>query len=266
MIGCGILGLLGWAVTAAAQGRLGIGDQSACGSRYASQSYIGCYSDGPNGGKAGFQFRLIESPQDTKGYPGFTGTPSLSVTICTTACRAHGYKYSLLYAAVECWCSTQLPYPQPPASYDTGSGNGPYQGSSPGTPSPGSQCNFACPADNTQICGGQSVGSVYEDLSFANDTSPVSIGTAANYGYFGCYTNSNGGPGFLGIHSPSLVSCQNYCGGLGYAFAVRAGPDSPASANGQATNCFCGPEIQAGLQVDESGCNIWCANGTTTAA
>lgn len=254
----GILALLGWAVTATAQGRLGIGDQSACAPTYSSFQYVGCYGDALNGGKAGFPFRVETSPADPKAYPNFSNA-NLTVDICTTACRAHGYDYALLYAAVECWCSTQLPYPEPPASGDANS-IGIYRGDSPGTPSPGSSCSFRCPGNDSEICGGQSHGSVYADHSFVNDTSPATIGVSANYGYYGCYTNSGGGPGFISIHSSSLESCQNYCGGLGYAFAVRSTIDSEPTYN-----CQCGPEIQAGLQVAESDCSKYC-NGTSGAA
>ncbi|KAL8980283.1 MAG: hypothetical protein Q9205_004589 [Flavoplaca limonia] len=265
MLWSGILALLGWAVTASAQGRLGIGDQAACSPTYTSFQYVGCYGDALNGAKAGFPFRLITAATDPKSYPGYTSSANLTVDICNTACRAHGFDVSMMYAAVECWCSTQIPYPQPPSSADTTNGNGPYLGSSPGTQSPGTSCSLRCPGNNTQVCGGQSHGSVYADLSFVNDTSPATIGVAANFGYFGCYTNSGGGPGFIQIHAPSLESCQNYCGGLGYAFAVRNNVDSPPSATGQANNCQCGPEIQAGLQVPESQCDKYC-NGTGGAA
>ncbi|KAL8994497.1 MAG: hypothetical protein Q9169_005551 [Polycauliona sp. 2 TL-2023] len=256
MIWSGILALLGWAVTATAQGRLGIGDQSACSPANTFAQYIGCYFDGLNGAKAGFPFRLINAGTDPKSYPGYGGTANLTVDICTTACRAHGFRLSMLYAAVECWCSPQIPYPLPPLSADTSGGNGAYGGTSPGTASAGSNCNRQCPANNTQICGGNSYGSVYADLSFVNDTSPATIGAAANFGYFGCYTNSGGGPGFIQIHSPTLESCQSYCGNLGYAFAVRNNVDSPPTLLNQPNNCQCGPSIQAGLQVAESGFKV----------
>ncbi|CAO1598181.1 hypothetical protein XANCAGTX0491_001951 [Xanthoria calcicola] len=254
MYSSGVLALLGWAVTATAQGRLGIGDQAACTPKYTSFQYVGCYGDALNGGKAGFPFRVESAQADPKAYPNFS-TASLTVDVCNTACRAHGYHYSLLYAAVECWCSMQLPYPEPPASGDT-TNNGIYRGDSPGTQSPASSCSARCPGNDSQICGGQSHGSVYADQSFVSDSSPPTVGVSANYKYYGCYTNSNGGPGFVSIHSSSLAGCQNYCGGLGYAFAVRSNIDRDASYN-----CQCGPEIQAGLQVDESGCSAYC-NGT----
>ncbi|KAL8923003.1 MAG: hypothetical protein Q9172_003335, partial [Xanthocarpia lactea] len=259
----GILALLGWAVTAIAQGRLGIGDQSACAPTYTSFEYVGCYGDANNGGKAGFPFRLVTAQGDPKSFPGYTSTANLTVNLCTTACRAHGFKYALLYAGIECWCSSQLPYPAPPASADTSNGNGPYLGSSPGTPSPGTSCGTVCPGNSSQICGGQSHGSVYADQSYVNDTSPATIGVAPNYDYFGCYVNSGGGPGFLQIHAPTTESCQNYCGGLGYAFSTRNNVDSPAGTPGN--NCQCGGEIIAGLQVAEAQCNRYC-NGTLGAA
>ncbi|KAL8730781.1 MAG: hypothetical protein Q9166_003851 [cf. Caloplaca sp. 2 TL-2023] len=228
MFWSGILALLGLAVTAVAQGNLGIGDTSACAPTYSSFQYVGCYGDVLNGGKAGFQFRIINSVTDPKGYPGWTGSASLSVDSCTTACRAHGYKFALTYAGVECWCAPQLPFPATPASGDTSNGPGAYAGTSPGTPGNGANCNIACPANNTQICGGSGHGSVYADQSFQNETSPASLGVTTNYGYHGCYVNSGGGPSFVQLHAPSTISCQNYCGALGYAFSTRNNADSPA--------------------------------------
>ena len=260
-IGAGVVTLLGWGVIATAQGRLGIDDQSACAPAYRSLQYVGCYGDTLNGAKAGFPFRVSTAQTGPKSYPGLISSANLRVNICSTACRAHGFDYAMMYAGIECWCATQLPYPQPPASVDTTNGNGLYTGSSPGTQSPDPSCSISCPGNSSQVCGGNSHGSVYTDLSFENDTSPATIGTSANYGYFGCYVNSGGGPGFIQIHSPSLESCQNYCGVLGYAFAVRNKVDTPPSATGQSLSCQYGPETQAGLQVAESKCSRYC-NGT----
>lgn len=196
----GVVTLLGWGVIATAQGRLGIDDQSACAPAYRSLQYVGCYGDTLNGAKAGFPFRVSTAQTGPKSYPGLISSANLTVNICSTACRAHGFDYAMMYAGIECWCATQLPYPQPPASVDTTNGNGLYTGSSPGTQSPDPSCSISCPGNSSQVCGGNSHGSVYTDLSFENDTSPATIGTSANYGYFGCYVNSGGGPGFIQIH------------------------------------------------------------------
>ncbi|KAL8800148.1 MAG: hypothetical protein Q9182_005386 [Xanthomendoza sp. 2 TL-2023] len=187
----GILALLGWAVTAIAQGNLGLGDTSACAPSYSTQQYIGCYSDAQNGNHLNFPFKLSTVVTDRNGYPGYSNQNNLTVDVCLGACRAHGWKYASVYNQYECWCGNQLPYPTAPngATVDVGSGIGTYSGTSPGTPALGSNCNRPCPANPSQICGGPGYGSVYLDQSFQNDTSPASIGVAANY---------RGGPGTCG--------------------------------------------------------------------
>ncbi|KAI4241025.1 MAG: hypothetical protein L6R40_004773 [Gallowayella cf. fulva] len=201
----GVLALVGWAVTAVAQGNLGLGDTSACAPSYSNYQYVGCYSDALNGNHLNFPFKLSTVVTDRNGYPGYSNTANLTVDLCLGACRAHGYRIANVYNQYECWCGTQLPYPTAPsgATVDVGAGVGTYSGTSPGTPSAGSNCNRACPANSSQICGGAGYGSVYADQSFQNDTSPASIGAYSNYQYFGCYVNSGGSPHTFQIHAPS---------------------------------------------------------------
>lgn len=254
----GILALLGWAANVVAQGSLG-GDQTAsCSSAQAFQ-YVGCYDDTQNGGKANFPFQLSTTAGAAKSYPGYTSSANLTVDVCNTACRGHGFQFAGTYNGVECYCSSELPYPNSPINGTTANGIGTYAGSNPGAQTAGSLCNKPCPANSAEICGGSGTMSVYRDPTFSNETSPATLGVYTNYLYFGCYNNYGPGPIFLSIKTPSTISCANYCGALGYEYSIRNGLDSSTG-----NNCGCGSEIQGGLQIAESSCSRYC-NGTTGA-
>ncbi|KAI4134301.1 MAG: hypothetical protein LQ341_006048 [Variospora aurantia] len=258
----GVLALVGWAATAVAQGNLG-GDQTAsCPAPANDWQYVGCYDDGQNGGKANFPFRVeYNNPSAPKSYPGLTSQSQLSVDTCLQACRGHGLEYAGIYNGQECYCSGLLPYPIPPSSGSTaGYTTFSYYGSRPNSTVADSQCNVVCPANSGQTCGGPGFLQVYRDPSFAYETSPPSIGAAGNFKYFGCYNGANNGPISLDIKTPSTVSCQTYCGRLGFAYAIRNADDYNLG-----NNCGCGPELQGGYQVAETDCNRFC-NGTNGAA
>ncbi|KAL8919183.1 MAG: hypothetical protein Q9208_006943 [Pyrenodesmia sp. 3 TL-2023] len=138
--------------------------------------------------------------------------------------------------------------------------NASYFGSSPGTTSPNLNCNVPCAGNLLQTCGAFGFLEVYSDPTFPADTTPTSIGIPSNFLYFGCYSNAGSGPQFLDIKTPSTISCQNFCGQLGYAYSIRGTYDVDSS-----NNCGCGPEIPGGLQISESACNRFC-NGTNGAA
>ncbi|KAL8714768.1 MAG: hypothetical protein Q9220_001281 [cf. Caloplaca sp. 1 TL-2023] len=221
---------------------------------------MGCYDDGQNGGKANFPFKLDVVAGAAKSYPGYTSPANLTVEVCQTACRGHGFKYSGTYNGAECYCASRLPYPSTPVSGSTAGGLGAFAGTNPGGTVADSQCNVACPANSAETCGGPGTLQVYRDTSYAADTNPATLGVSQNYLYFGCYNNAGTGPAYLNIKTPSTVSCENYCGALGYTYSIRNTLDSNTG-----NNCGCGPELPGGLQIAETSCSRYC-NGTTGAA
>lgn len=244
------LAVFGLATRAVAQGSVG-GDQSSCS---ASQNFVykGCYDDSNNGRHAGFDWQFSTNPADVKYYPGYSG--SMTVTFCLSVCRGHGFEWAAIYGT-DCHCAPKFPMPSNPSSVS--SGPQPPQGSAPGTPAPSSNtdCDRVCPGDSSQICAGGSASRVYFDPSYTNDTAQA--GAAGNYKYFGCYNNQNPGPMYVSsLSTTSTVNCVTYCGLLGYAFSSRSGTDSNTGST-----CGCGSEIQTGLQLPESSCNVYC-NGT----
>ena len=254
MLWSGAFALLCFAAQAFAQGSSG-GSQASC---TAAQAWIsqGCYDDTQNGAHAGFSWQLSSSPSSEKYYPGFTG--SVTVEICQTACRGHGFPYSLLYGGNSCFCGADFPSPSPPSSGSTSGGPGAPSGSNPGTQTSASQCTAPCVGNTSETCGGNSASSLYHDPSFT--TNPTADGVASKYAYLGCFNNVNPGPMYISIATTDTISCVQYCAALGYPYAARSGFDSQTNMN----TCGCGTEIQSGLQIAETNCAYYC-NGTATA-
>ncbi|KAL9098689.1 MAG: hypothetical protein Q9163_005692 [Psora crenata] len=245
--------VLGLGGTVIAQGSYG-GAQTSCSS---SQVWVyqGCYSTANAGRHANFNWQLSSDPNSEKYYPGFTGAGSLTVELCQTACRGHGFKWSALFYGTECYCSEIFPNPNPPANTNSGIGTEP--GPVPPPKSADSNCNAQCQGNPAETCGGGDYAQVYFDSSFTNSTS---VQGYQSFKYLGCYSNVSPGPTFAQISTTSSISCANYCGQLGYSIMSRSGVDS----NTGATSCGCGTEIQRGLQISESFCNSNC-DGTVGA-
>lgn len=232
-----------------AQGSYG-GDQTPFCSADQAWVYKGCYDDDGNGRHANFNWQLSSSSNSERFYPGFNGP--VTVDICLQACRGHGFRYAALYYGTECYCASIFPNPNPPS---TSNGQGTLAGTQPGTAVSGSVCSSGCNGDSSQTCGAGSAASVYQDNTFTNNTA---VRSASNYRYLGCFNNVNPGPMYTSIRTTSTISCQSYCGSLGYPYSARSGIDSDTGA----TSCGCGTEIQSGLQIDESNCNTNCDGST----
>ena len=241
------LALLSSISSVIAQGSYG-GAQTSCSS---SQIFVyqGCYTTSAAGRHANFNWQLSSDPNSEKYYPGFTGAGVLTVDLCQTACRGHGFKWAALFYGTECYCSETFPNPNPPAT--TNEGIGTYDFTVPPVKGPDSNCNSQCQGNPSQTCGGGDAAQVYFDTSFTNSTT---VQGYQNYRYLACYNNINPGATYVSIRTTSSISCANYCGQLGYSIMARSGTD----ANTGATTCGCGSEIQRGLQIDESLCNVNC--------
>ncbi len=246
-----VLTTLSYVTSTVAQGSYG-GAQTSCSSSASNAwQFVNCYQGDGYHTHADFTWQLSTSSSNAQSYPNYGSSSSLTVEVCQTACRGHGFKYSALWSGTECYCSASLPNPQPPTSGNTTSG--------PGTTfnlvAAPNNCNAVCPANSTETCGGQNGAQVYLDASFGTGSS---AGAYSNYKYLGCFNNGNAGPMYVTIATSNTINCVTYCGKLGYAFASRSGIDSQSGG----TNCGCGSEIQAGLEIAESSCSNNC-DGTT---
>lgn len=249
----GVLTVLGFAATVAAQGSAG-GSQASCSS---AQSWVsrGCYDNNNNGRHAGFTWQLSTNTADPKYYPGVIAG-AMTVDICLQGCRGHGFRWAALFYGTECYCSVNFPLATNPSS--TTSGPGTPLGSAPNTPTSSSACNSPCNGNNAEICGGGAASSLYYDPSF-KDITPATQ-SPSSYAYVGCFNYVPPGPLYITLQTTSTSACQTYCGLVGYPFSSRSSSD----LNTGDANCGCSSEIQAGLQLAESSCNTFC-NGTSGA-
>lgn len=244
--------------TALAQGSIG-GDQVTPCAGTPAWKYRGCYTDtvgDQTTRAAGFVFKLSTDMSSPYYYPNYTG--NITPSSCQMACRGHGYRYAATYAGGECYCASSFPNPQAPVSGSTASGPGV---SPSNTISPGADvaCNLPCKGDITTTCGGLASAAVYEDPTFNNNTSLLA---PAYYGYLGCYQIPTGTNSlFVVIKTPSTVSCETYCGSLGYAYSGRSGPDGDGTSAGN--TCACGTEIFGYQQPDDTRCRNPCNVNST---
>lgn len=242
--------LLSLGSTALAQGSIG-GSQASCANA-APWVYRGCYADAFDNSAtrhAGFTWQLSSTTSSTNYYPGYTGL--ITVSFCQLACRGHGFRFAALYYGSECYCASSFPNPQAAANTTNGPGPNPPNTN---TPVADSSCNVVCAGGgaSTQTCGGLTFAAVYEDPSFSQD---LSFQSAGYYLYLGCYQTTSPGNLFVSIKTNSTVSCETYCGQLGYPYSARTGSnvvDSPS--------CSCGTEIQSGFQATaDSRCAQACS-------
>ncbi|KAI9790461.1 MAG: hypothetical protein M1816_005125 [Peltula sp. TS41687] len=216
-----ILGALALASVASAQGSLG-GPQSSCSASQAFQ-YLGCYGNVPNGDHAGFSYEVSPYSDNPRFYPGFS-YDLLTVEMCLTACRGHGFKYAGMYARYLCFCSSTAP--TAPTSQDQCHGQG------------------GCNGNPSEFCGSGLATDVYVDPSFQAYTPSAQ---ASNYNYIGCFTTQNPGDFYNDGSSSTLVSsaaeCFTRCSNRGYAYAGMLSQ----------TECACGTDFEVGLQAQSEG-------------
>jgi hypothetical protein len=124
-------------------------------------------------------------------------------------------------------------------------------------------CDMACSGSKTEICGGPSRLSVYNDTTFIPPSIPSSVGT---YNYTGCFTelvNARAISTYEVTSSTSMTVefCVDACQAKGYALAgIEYG-----------SQCFCGNSISAeSSQVADNQCEVmlcpgnnkeWCSAG-----
>ena len=245
--------LLSLGSSALAQGSVG-GVQSSCANA-GPWIYRGCFGDGFGRSElhAAFNWQLSSMMTSTNYYPGYAG--AITVTFCQQACRGHGFRFAALYTGSVCYCATRFPNPFPPSSGSTTSGPGalPANTNANAAVDDGFCKLSKCLGNIAQSCGGPTYAAVYEDPSFSSDTS---LQSATYYSYLGCYQVVSPGNMFAVIKTPSTISCETYCGQLGYPFIARTGINTDTG-----TTCGCGTEIQAGYQLEDSQCQYPCNIG-----
>ncbi|KAG8954322.1 hypothetical protein FRC03_011505, partial [Tulasnella sp. 419] len=150
---------------------------------------------------------------------------TVSVNTCVAECNTRGFKYAGLEFAKECWCGNALNAPSLRAE---------------------SSCSTPCQGDNTQICGGGNLISLY-----AKNTD------ISSYSYLGCYTDVSS-PRTLPDYKVSSTSmthnfCKTTCVLNGYPFAgIEAGNE-----------CWCASALTKGSKVADTDCKTPCTGDST---
>jgi len=116
-----------------------------------------------------------------------------------------------------------------------------------------SQCSYACAGDETEMCGGSALISVYTNSAASGPSDPEAIG---NYEFQGCWTDLTPGrvlPVAMGADSqmtPEL--CATKCAGYPW-FGVE-----------WSTECYCGLELdQSSVNVELANCQMACAGSAS---
>ena len=206
--------------------------------------YYGCYVLGPDverdlslpypaslgGGSKLFPYTFSNDLPMT--FPGFVIGGSqfnndLTPLNCATACRAHGFKFTILINNA-CKCS---PYPPPNT----------FARTSISQIDPNSACHSGdnCAGDPTQQACGRSQNNIaYADIFIdATYPDPLQIPApgieAGKYRYLGCFDLNSGGPlapgGFTGSFT-TLNECYTFC--ARYEMAYAGASFQPSALNG----------------------------------
>ncbi|KAF7912733.1 uncharacterized protein EAF01_001754 [Botrytis porri] len=197
-------------------------------------NYLGCFRESNIGP------RLLPN----QGYtPNVTGN---SNNMCQEACYGIAqYSFAGTEYTSQCWCGNN---PPPLASQDPTN----------------ALCNFACPGDPTDGCGGTGYISIfYNPTEYVAGSDPAlygpkTVNSVGNYNYLGCYSEATNDRA-LGGFSPQAPStgftielCATACKGFTY-FGME-----------YANECYCGNALGVGSVNQTSdtpsinGCSMLC--------
>lgn len=113
-----------------------------------------------------------------------------------------------------------------------------------------SDCDFKCPGNNKQQCGGRSRLSVYKKRVAANPATPGMAPASKTFSASGYYTDSTGNRALKGAkfvsNDMTIEKCAASCSAWTY-FGLE-----------YSSECFCGSQLEQSTQVDTSQCNMPC--------
>ncbi|EXJ87032.1 hypothetical protein A1O3_03989 [Capronia epimyces CBS 606.96] len=160
----------------------------------------------------------------------------MTIPACLAFCSAQSLALAGLEYGRECYCASAL---------------------GPNTLLNATGCTMACAGDNTQVCGGRSRLSVYNNTALS---APAAKQTIGQFAYQGCYTDPSAAQRALQGYSTSSSSmtqdlCVQTCSAKGYTLAgVEYGRECYC-ANSLATVQVGGKAVQAA----EGDCGMLCA-------
>lgn len=200
---------------------------------------LGCYTDS-----------VAARTLTTAEYPG-----TMTVELCTSACKSAGYVYAGVEYGGECYCGNSF-----------SNGGGPAPDGSAG-------CNMACAGNAQETCGGANRLNVFQygggssttTTPASSTTAPTSTsagtgsatGLPGGWAYRGCYIDGANGR-IMNTQEPdsnlnTIEVCVNTCVGLGYSVAGME----------YGVQCFCDNFVRNGASLTaDTDCNMACAGNS----
>ncbi|KAI1084815.1 WSC-domain-containing protein [Whalleya microplaca] len=195
-------------------------------------SYFGCYTDGGSDGRT----------LSKDSYAGDT----MTVDSCASYCQAKNYGLFGVEYGRECYCG--------------------YSPKTSAVLSPEKDCSMTCKGNSTQICGGSSRISIWNNTLYVPTRNLATVNNGL-YAYLGCYTEGTNGRALSKGTSASSKSdstnnskmtvelCASYCGTKGYKYMGVE----------YSQECFCnndGP-INGATKASEGDCSMACSGDLT---
>ncbi|KAK6075662.1 WSC domain-containing protein [Seiridium cupressi] len=200
--------------------------QPSAGAAGGTATYNGCYSE--------VSGRLLNNASYANS--------SVTVDQCAAYCQAGNYAFIGLEYSGECYCGNTPP-PKSQAAAE-------------------SSCNMPCKGNPSEICGGSSRVSVYNNTLYTptRNVAMVKVNNKSAYNYVACYKEGTSGRALAnGANTSSaqmtVESCAAFCVGKGYNYmGVEYGQE-----------CYCNNDglVNGAVKANETDCSMTCSgNGT----
>ncbi|KAI1374179.1 WSC-domain-containing protein [Hypoxylon crocopeplum] len=190
-------------------------------------TYLGCYTDSGSDGRT-----LAKASY---------ASDSMTVDSCALYCQAKNYALFGVEYSRECYCGNT------PKTSAILSAEG--------------DCNMACKGNSTQMCGGSSRVSIWNNTVYVGTHN---LATVSGYAYLGCYTEGRSGRALgRGTRASdsttdakmTVQKCASYCAGKGYSYMGVE----------YSQECYCNNEgpLNGATKASEGDCSMTC-NGDLT--
>ncbi|KAF8476774.1 WSC domain-containing protein [Kalaharituber pfeilii] len=165
-----------------------------------------------------------------------TTSPNMTLSLCHNFCLSKNLPLAGLEYAKECYCGLALP---------------------PNYPLNATGCSSPCAGNPSQICGGSSRLSIYNNTLYIPPSTPKVV-LGGQWLWEGCFTEVAGravaGYGFSNSTSMTVEMCVKGCGERGWTVAGLE----------YARECWCGNEVKKeSVLVVEKECNMLCTGNVT---
>ncbi|KAI0385705.1 WSC domain-containing protein [Hypomontagnella monticulosa] len=199
-----------------------------------SARYLGCYTDSGSDGR-------------TLSQASYS-SDSMTANSCATYCQSKNYALSGVEYGGECYCGNAL--------------------KASSTAAAEADCNMSCRGNSSQVCGGPSRISVWNNTLYVATRNLATVSTGG-YAYLGCYTEGTSGRALARNVSAGSTStsastsdgsmtvekCASYCSGKGYTYMGVE----------YSQECYCnndGP-LNGATKASESDCSMTCKGDLT---